>query len=360
MQTITCINVNLLHPLMRILAVDRKSQFIKVLIETPDDLWTMFNILEKEDVVSGLTYRREEQKSDMIRADRGEKKRMWLSISVDDFQFREYTDSLRLKGVIVEGPQDHGQHHSLEFCPGDSMDLVKKDWKDGLVKRLREAEKQTRRPKVLMVGLDDEEAYVASLWQYGVQKLAVIRAPGGGKRYGGEGADRRGYYGEILSSISQAMGGEDLPVVIVGPGFYKDELAAVAKEKKVAGRWITLSTGQAGMVGINEALKSTTTAKILSEHRVSLETEAVESLMGAIQSGKPSAYGIDEVKRAVDCGAADLVMALESKLRDKQVDEVLAEADRLRCRIMIISPLHDAGARLEALGGIGALLKYEM
>ncbi|MCK4718568.1 MAG: mRNA surveillance protein pelota, partial [Thermoplasmata archaeon] len=99
---------------MRILHLDRKSGTIKVLIETADDLWHLFNVLEVGDTIFGLTYRREEQRADAIRPERGEKKRMWLGIQLEDFQFREFTDGLRVKGVIVEGPQDHGQHHSIE------------------------------------------------------------------------------------------------------------------------------------------------------------------------------------------------------------------------------------------------------
>ena len=91
---------------MKVLHQDRFKGEIKMQVEVSDDLWHLYNILTPGDLVYASTYRREEAKSDKIRAERGEKKRMTLGIRLEKVEFGEFDNRLRLLGVIEEGPQD--------------------------------------------------------------------------------------------------------------------------------------------------------------------------------------------------------------------------------------------------------------
>jgi len=112
-------------PIVKILKKDEKTGTIRLRVETDDDLWHLYNIVREGDVVHALTERREETASDKIRSERGEKKKMILGIQVEKVEFHEFSDRLRILGVIVEGPQDLGSHHTLNIEKGDDLLVVR-------------------------------------------------------------------------------------------------------------------------------------------------------------------------------------------------------------------------------------------
>ena len=62
-----------MHRAMRILGRDPSSGGVKVLIETDEDIWHLYNVIEVGDLVTASTTRREEKAADKLRAERAEK-----------------------------------------------------------------------------------------------------------------------------------------------------------------------------------------------------------------------------------------------------------------------------------------------
>ena len=67
---------------MRILAEDPSNESIKLQVESDEDLWHLYNIIEVEDLVTASTTRREEKSADKIMAEKMEKNRMTLGIRI--------------------------------------------------------------------------------------------------------------------------------------------------------------------------------------------------------------------------------------------------------------------------------------
>ena len=103
---------------------------IGIQLETDDDIWHLYNIIEVGDLVTASTVRREEKAGDKIRAERAEKRRMTLGIRVEKVEFSEDDVRLRILGVIESGPQDIGQHHTLMAEVGERMTISKRHWKE--------------------------------------------------------------------------------------------------------------------------------------------------------------------------------------------------------------------------------------
>ena len=108
---------------MKVIFKDLKHGKIKLMPENLDDIWHLYNIIDEEDIVRGLTYRTEEGKDDKIRSKKSEKKRMKLGIRVKEVKFHEFSDRLRIHGIIEEGPQDLGSFHTLNIN-ADDMDKI--------------------------------------------------------------------------------------------------------------------------------------------------------------------------------------------------------------------------------------------
>ena len=53
---------------MKVIFKDLKHGEIKLMPENLDDIWHLYNIIDEEDIVRGLTYRTEEGKDDKIRS----------------------------------------------------------------------------------------------------------------------------------------------------------------------------------------------------------------------------------------------------------------------------------------------------
>src|SRR5207245_2553667 len=198
---------------MRVLHRDPKTGEIKLRVENADDLWHLHNLVLPGDLVRASTYRREEVKTDKVRPERGEKVRVTLMIRVEGVEFQPFSDRLRLTGVIVEGPQDLGRHHTLNVAVDDVLSVIK-TWRPHELRRIDEAVAAAQKPLVAFLSLDDEEALVAQLRQYGVHELATIHAPGHGKMFP-SGDARSVFFDDILTKLRMTPIGE--APVVVGP-----------------------------------------------------------------------------------------------------------------------------------------------
>jgi protein pelota len=346
---------------VKILSKNLRDQEIKIMLESMDDLWHLFNIIEKNDLVFAQTYRREEKKTDKLRPERGKKKSMRLGIQVEDVEFHEFSDRLRVHGIIKEGPQDIGSYHTLNLEEGDRLSIIKEEWKRHYVTRLEEAVSATKQPLVIFLTLDYDEAYFAYLRQSGVQEVAHITTEGSGKRYKRTPDAKKKFYSEIMQKLIGMVKGPT-PIVILGPGFAKEELFELGKEKEaeVFSHAVVQGTGQVGLPGIHEALKEGLAPRILKDTRVGYETSLVEELLAEISKEGNYAYGHKEVEEAVTSGAAEKILVTDRLVREKKVDELLKIAQVKRSEIAIINAQTDCGKKLESLGGIGAILRYRI
>ena len=341
---------------MRILGKDFGTGSIRIMLEADEDVWHLFNVLEAGDLVTASTTRREEKPADKLRAERAEKKRMTLGVRIEKIEFSEDDIRLRALGTIETGPQDIGQHHTLIFEIGDDLMITKTKWKGSQLDRLDRAVRDSRKPKILFVSLDQDEATIAVLRQFGLKEVASIRSMRSGKQYEEKSKEDR-YHEEIISKIEPLIS-ENMPVVLLGPGFEKESLAEDLKAKGYRGLHVH-HTGQSGMAGVNEVIKTGMGAGILKESAVGIEMEAVEKLMAEIGKDGLAAYGPNEVRQAAVAGAVDTLLILDSKLREQDLDDLIRAVESQQGKILIVSGQHDSGKELLSLGGIGALLRYK-
>ncbi len=189
---------------MKVIHKDHSTGRAKLRLETLDDLWHLDNLLEPGNEAGANTQRREETKSDKLRAERGEKKRMFLMLKVEKVEFAEFSDRLRVLGTITEGPQDHGEHHTLNLTMGDELTVGKGRWKRHHLDLLDQAQRSSKAPLVTFVAIDDDEAVISVLRGYGIQVIAKVPSGGSGKQYGGGSSKGSGGSSGSASSSKKA------------------------------------------------------------------------------------------------------------------------------------------------------------
>lgn len=341
---------------MRVLHRDPRTGEIKVRVENPDDLWHLHNLILPGDAVRASTYRREEVKSDKLRPERGEKVRVTLTIRVEGVEFQAFSDRLRITGVIGEGPQDLGRHHTLNVGVDDVLSIIK-TWRPHELRRVDEAVAAAQKPLVAFLSLDDEEALLAQLRQYGVRELATIRAPGHGKMFP-SGDAKAVFFDDVLAHLRTTDVGEAL--VVVGPGFTREAFLEYlkAREPTLAGRVHAHGTAHAGMQGIQEALRAGVGTKVFGESRVGYETGLVEKVLAAIATSRPVAYGPAEVDEAAEAGAIETLLVSDAVVRNPGIEDLMRVVESARGQVVLVSRHHEAGQKLQALGGIAGLLRF--
>lgn len=347
---------------MKIIKVDRKNNWFEVVPESLDDLWHLERLIEKGDLVSGKSERKIKPKTEGEKAFR---KDIFVEISAEEAAFHEASGQLRVNGIIVSGkPEEYVElksHHALGIEAGYKIKVRKRALKNWQVEKLEQAKKAAERGKMLAVVLDDEAADFALLKDAGIEHKGKIFAGKEGKQYGAqEKGSGNKYFDEVLAK-AQELGADK--VVFAGPGFVKMNLQKYIHDKKIKMQAFFESTNSVGATGINELVKSGKLDRVAEELQMAGEMKLVEALYAEI--GRNSglvAYGVAEVGRAVEAGAAETLLVAERFLlanRDN-AERIMEAAEKNRGKVHIISSRHDAGKQLEGLGGIAALLRYRM
>lgn len=359
---------------MKILRKNLDLCEIKVLIENIDDLWHILNIVEKGDFVYATTYRRYETKlfKQRLRPARGEKRKMILGIEVEKLDFQPFTDRLRISGVIRDGDEQYiGSHHTLNIEINEKVTIKKSEWSSEQLKRLENAVKLATRPFGIIVAIERGEASVAILHQYGLQQYGTINYHLPGKMYETKlnmSVEMKKFFEKVLLAIEGARLEINTDLLhIVGPGFVKDNFYKFCKQHASGIKKISIqATSTGGFNGIYEALKSGATVKWLRECRLNFEIQLVEKLFIEIAKNGLYTYGYDYVLKAVETGAVDTLLVIDTKIREVDEKErikirnLLNLADTKGTRTVIISSLHEGGKKLAAINGVGAILRFKI
>jgi len=322
---------------------DLRHNLGKLTPENADDLWVLSDILGVGSLVTAKTLRSIE----VMRGDKKEKvgkKSVVLTIGIEKVELGE---KLRLTGKIVEGPKDVTRgYHTIEVNPGDFI-KVERPWKAWEINKIKAAHK--KQETVFVCILDEREA---DFYLIGERTKHVSYVSGGtGKKV----IDSRKpeYYGKVVSLIKNHS---DYKIIVAGPGFAREEIQKLLKENKIKAHYDSLA--HTGEVGLQELLKRRVIEKIVSDSRISEETNIVEKLLVEVVKEGLAVYGLDHTKDALEKGAIETLLVSDKKVRE--VENLLEEADKMRTKIMIISSLHESGQKLYGLGGIAGLLRYKI
>lgn len=343
---------------MKLIKKDLKQGLLVLVPESLDDLWVLDKVLEKGDLVSAKTTRKFVSESGKT-----DRKEVRLKICVEGIEFKSSPGRLHILGTIVEGRPEKfisiGVHHSLEVAPGASLG-IKKEWKSYQLEKVNEAVKASKRPKIALVAMDDEEAEVAILSHFNITTKATISSGKSGKLFKSE--DKKGkYFQEIVNTLK---GSGVNKFIVAGPGFSKDDFKMYCEEKfpEIASQMVVEGIGHAGPTGIREILKRGVPDKVAEESRLAKETVLVEKILGELAKGGLVTYGIKEVEKAVGYGAVSELVVTDHFFQTNRdlAEALLDKANKARAEVHIISSEHEAGRKIDSLGGIVALLRFNV
>ena len=349
-----------------------KKGFVKVIPETFDDLWHLYNVIYRGDEVYAYTKREIKPDEKYARPRRGQRVPVFLGVKVEKIDWDKLLGRLRVHGTICKAPETVpiGAHHTLNIALNKPLTIVKRKWARHHVERLERARKTSEKP-ITIIAIDDEGYAIATTKQYGVEAKVEerIRLPGKLEAEKRSAAIKE-YFRKALSSLRQVWTATRSPIAIIGVGFVKNDFAKFLESEAsdVAKSVVDVKgVNNGGVAGIYEALRSGVLLKVMKYLRVVEETETIEEILKRLGKGESNiTYGLEEVKKAAQLGAIEKLVLADTMLRETSAEKRLLLEDLMKIveqkggKIMIISTEHEAGAKLFALGGIAALLRFSL
>ncbi len=342
------------------------AERITLVPEHLDDLWHLTYVLEPGDLVSADTTRRIQRDDEQLRDTGGEREPMRATIEVETVEFHKFSNRLRVGGEITWASREDqlGHHHTLNVEEYDELE-VEKVLKADQRERLEEAEESAENPDVAIATVEEGQAHVHTVAQYGTDEYASLSGPTGKGEYARE---RSELFAELTNVLSRL---DTDAIILAGPGFTKqDAYDYIEKEAPdLADLITTVDTSAVGDRGVHEVLKRGAVEDVQAETRIAREAELIDDLTRRIAEGAKAAYGIDAVEEATEFGAVETLLILDERLRaerggegewDLDVNDLITGVEQKGGDVVVFSSEFDPARQLENLGGVAALLRYRL
>jgi len=359
---------------LKVLEKKLKKGIVKLVPESLDDLWHLYNLVFAGDVVYARTTREVKLDREFGRPQKGKRISLVLGVRVRDVVWDRALNRLRVHGRLLDAPDDvagRGSFHTLNIGLGDFLTVVKEEgWAGHEVDRLERASKTEAKP-IIVVSIDDETFCVAVIRQYGVDVRIEkrIRLPG---KLEAEKREMALYnaFKSAISALREVWRSTRGPIVVLGLGFVKNQFYNYLRDEAsdVFGRVIDIkSVNSSGVAGIKEALRSGVLSKALRHVRIAEETALVEEVLKRLGKDRLDVtYGFDEVEKACEYGAVETLLVADFTMRSLDdekrlaLEKIMKEVEEKGGKIVVVSAEHEAGEKLLALSGIAALLRFSV
>ncbi|MFW6110678.1 MAG: mRNA surveillance protein pelota [Thermoproteota archaeon] len=357
---------------MRIIETNLQKDFVKLIPESFDDLWHLYNIIYEDDRVYAHTSREVEPDREYSRPGKSQRISVFLGIEVEEVYLDKLLNRLRVHGIIRDGPDTVplGSHHTIDISLNKPVTIVKENWAGHHLERLKRAMRTSEKP-IIIISIDDEGYAIATTKQYGIEVKIEENIKLPSKRE----ADQRGsaikrFFDKASKSLRRIWSDIRSPIAVLGVGFIKNDFARFLQneDKDLAEAVVDVKgVNNTGVAGIYEALRSGVLSESMEHMRITRETEVIKEILKRLgQERYDIVYGLEDVKKASELGAIDKIVLADIKLRrtsDQRrlmLEELMKEVEQKGGEVMIVSTEHEAGEELMALGGIAALLRFRI
>ncbi len=334
--------------------------------ESLDDLWHLQYVLEPGDLVGGDTTRRIQRNDDQMRDTGGEREHMYVTIDVEEVEFHKFSNRLRVAGTIDDCSREDqlGLHHTLNVEERDEI-TVEKRFKPDQEERLQEAVEATDNPDVAIATVEEGQAHIHSVEQYGTEEYARFTGTTGKGEFS---RSRDELFGELTDALARL---DVDAIILAGPGFTKKDAYSYIEEEagELTDKITMVDTSGVGDRGVHEVLKRGAVADVQAETRIAEEAELIDELTERIAGGAKASYGPENVAEAAEFGAVETLLILDDRLRTERsgegeweidADDVITQVEQQGGEVVVFSGEFDPGQQLSNLGGIAALLRYRL
>ena len=347
----------------------RSDEAKRLRVEHEDDLWTLAQLGRKGRSAGMLSWRRDATTGTQEggRAKSAERKPMWIVLEIETCEFHPFSDQLRLHGVITEAPVDRGSHHTHTVGVGDDVELsTDGGWPKEDEQLLRDASRAGGRARAAIIVVEGDEVLLYKITNYGMRDISQFTLRGGGKREAKPTKVRDAFLKRAASESALVLG-EELPVVICGPGMTRKQFANLLREAGCEQPTLNVPTSIGGRAAANEVLAQGLADELLGESSIAKQVSLIEDAMTRIATNGAVAYGPSQLTAAQEANAIETLVIVADLLRDTEANIAGRSWSHFAAgvtggggELVQASTDHDAGQQLVGMGGALALLRWKI
>jgi protein pelota len=345
-----------------------KQGILRVTAESPDDLWTLRRLLAPGDTVVTKSSRVSKREGDYTRPDKGERISVIIALRLEGISLDSSVGRLRLRGKIVEASDESvtkAGSHSLLISPGQELTIRKERWGPSETRILNSSTASERR--FLLVAIDRREAGVGLLAGSHLAIVSTLESGASGK--GGAGTkevDIQPYFRKVVGLLKATWREGDV-LVVAGPGNTKLTMENLVRKDPDLSKNEVLVEGfdLSGSDGVRALVKSEGFRKVARDSVLVEVQDAVEEAIRRISRGERRiAYALPRVAEAARAGAVEKCVVSDDVFANNVDENVLVETlnitEEKGGKVFLCDSSLETGKQVSALGGIVALLRYDL
>lgn len=344
-----------------------------------EDLWHLYNIIVKGDFVKTITFRKvtheKAGKSSSI------KKKINITIKVEEIEYDQKEGIIRYKGKNVSENEyiSIGQYQSIEIAKGLMFTIFKKHWDEISIDRLKQATDVTITSDLAAIVMEEGIAHLYLISSHITTLKAKIEQTIAKKRKGPSQHDKSLtlFFQKILDSILKNINFEVVKCIIVAsPGFTKDQFADYITDstsnnksyeilQKNIKKFIYVHSSSGYKQSLNEIMTKPEVLSQIKNTKASEDINVMERFNEIL--GKEMdriIFGLKSVITANEREAIDTLMVSDNYLRKispkirQEISEIMKSVKSKGGSVMKMSSQHVTGEKIDAFGGITAILRY--
>lgn len=353
--------------------------------EDADDLWTLYNLIAKNDEITLKTFRniRPIGSNGMpIAGAPSQKKLIKMTLNVLDLDFVASERELRIKGRTTNALTDVplGSHHTANVMIKESIKIHKDIWDSHDDELVDTACSLESKAEVGAIVLEEGVSHVCLITDSMTILRNKIEKSIPKKRRGDSSAHDKALNTFLTNTALSAIRSLDLlnlkAIIIASPGTLSNQLMEkIFNEIDKSGdkdlircksKFLTAVSSTGYLQGLEEILKSPSIKKQLSDTKVQRNVQLFDEFTKHLNlDDYKSFYGEKEVEKAIEIGGAIKVLLITDSLfknddvqKRKHYIDLVEKVKQDGGEVSIFSSLHDSGKQLDQLTGIAVILNY--
>ena len=372
-----------------------------MIIDTIDDLWHLYNIIQKGDLLQTKVTRKVaiQPNNENKKKSTSSKKQFFVTIKVETIDYDMQGDEIRINGKNVYQNEyiSVGQYQSAFIRKTVKFSLVKRSWDPFHLDTLNTATNPTLSADLAIVLMEEGLCNIYLVSSHMILNKAKIELSIPKKRKGPSQYENsmQKFFNYTFEAIVKFIDFSIVKCVVIGsPGFVKDQFSTFLNDKasvstnisninsknnnnnvinfsnvenifKNKGKFVYTHTSSGNRSALNELLSKKDVLSKIKDTKAAQEIELVNKFDEVLgKNHERVAFGLKSVEIAIEHRAIDFILLTDDFLRKmaastrKTVQKHLTKAENDGGFVQKLSSMLPTGEKVNNLGGIVAVLKF--
>lgn len=364
-----------------------KSGKIVLIPQDKEDLWALYNVIAKTDLITLRTFRNVKKGGGKAAAGSTTagtitKKLLRLTLRVESVDFTPSDEVMRVKGRTTTQNDDVplGSYHTAELQLGQKLTIYKDLWDVIALQTIEKSCSMAAKAEIGAVVLEEGVAHICLLTDSMTVLKTKIEKSIPKKRRGDSSAHDAAIDKFLETTAKSTIRDLDIlklkAILLVSPGTTAkqlyDKIIGIAVQEqnkplvKAKTKFVIAHSSTGYLQGLEEALKSPEIQKKLSDTKFQRNIALFDEFSKLLNEDQGKAwYGEEETAKAAAIpGAIKVLMITDSLFKSDDINKrkyfvnLIDKVKETGAEVAIFSSLHSSGEQLNQLTGIAVILNY--